>query len=50
MFLVCDLQLWGVYDGVVRSEEGESEGKEQRKTNRCAQTCKDGRLGKLIED
>jgi hypothetical protein len=44
MFVVCDFQFRGVDDRVVGSEEGESDGEEQREAYRGAEAGVDGFL------
>jgi hypothetical protein len=48
MFIVGDFELWSVYDGIVGSKKGETDGEEEGEANRCTQTCVDGILCKLL--
>lgn len=48
MLIVCNLQLWSVYEGIVGSKEGEADREEDGKADRCSQTCKDRVLCQLF--
>jgi hypothetical protein len=48
MLVICDLELWRVYDGVVGSKEGESDGKQKCESYGYTQTSIYGILLKLV--